>query len=305
MPVERVADAIVKSINAGDGKAVFALYGAEMAKAVSEDETIPFVARIASEHGRLVDIQRAPSEQDAARAGIFHLKSERGPLRMELHIDRDDKVTGLRIAPPPPPEPPLVRSTAPMGLPFRGQWLVFWGGDTPEVNSHVVYGKSQRRAADLVVVVASGRTHRGEGAKNEDYFAYGRDILAVADGTVITVISGVPENVPGEMNRTVVGGNSIIVKHGDSLYSFYAHLQPDKLRVRVGDKIKEGTVLGACGNSGNSSEPHLHFQLQDGPLFEKSWGVDPVFDATSVVREGKRTKMARYTWLKGDLVGEE
>lgn len=61
---------------------------------------------------------------------------------------------------------------------------------------------------------------------------------------------------------------------------------------------------GLCGNSGNSSEPHLHFQLQDGPLFEKSWGVDAVFRDVPVVRDGKPGKIAEYTWLKGDLVGE-
>jgi murein DD-endopeptidase MepM/ murein hydrolase activator NlpD len=171
------------------------------------------------------------------------------------------------------------------------------------VNHHVGQ-KSQRRAADLVVVDAGGRTHRGDGRKNDDYLAYGQEVLTVADGTVITVIDGIPENAPGELNPAFLGGNTVIVKHTDSLYSLYAHLQPGKLKVKVGAKVRQGAVLGVCGNSGNSSEPHLHFQLQDAPLFEKSWGVEAVFKDVPVVRDGKPTKIADYTWLKGDLVGE-
>lgn len=69
-------------------------------------------------------------------------------------------------------------------------------------------------------------------------------------------------------------------------------------------KVKRGAVLGSCGNSGNSSEPHLHFQLQDGPLFEKSWGIEPIFQDVPVSRDGKSEVMKEYTWLKGDRVGK-
>ncbi|MCK6533151.1 MAG: M23 family metallopeptidase [Polyangiaceae bacterium] len=68
--------------------------------------------------------------------------------------------------------------------------------------------------------------------------------------------------------------------------------------------MKRGAVLGSCGNSGNSSEPHLHFQLQVGPLFEKSWGIEPIFQDVPVSRDGKSEVMKEYTWLKGDRVGK-
>ncbi|MBC7061441.1 M23 family metallopeptidase, partial [Salmonella enterica subsp. enterica serovar Enteritidis] len=96
----------------------------------------------------------------------------------------------------------------------------------------------------------------------------------------------------------------VILQHADNVYSAYAHLQPGKLRVRTGAKVKKGAVLGLCGNTGNSSEPHLHFQLQDGPRLESSWGIEPVFKDVAIVRDGKPMKVAEYTWLKGDLVGE-
>jgi len=68
--------------------------------------------------------------------------------------------------------------------------------------------------------------------------------------------------------------------------------------------VKKGALLGFCGNTGNSSEPHIHFQLQDGPSIDHSWGIEPMFANVSVVRGGTSSVMPSYTWLKGDLVGE-
>lgn len=88
------------------------------------------------------------------------------------------------------------------------------------------------------------------------------------------------------------------------MYSVYAHLQPGKIRVKRGQTLKRGAVLGLCGNSGNSSEPHLHFQLQDGPKFDDSFGIEAVFDRVPVARGGASEERAGYTFLKGDRVGK-
>jgi murein DD-endopeptidase MepM/ murein hydrolase activator NlpD len=106
---------------------------------------------------------------------------------------------------------------------------------------------------------ASGAKRKGDGKANSDYFAYGREIVAVADGTVVTVVDGVPENIPGVMAGYAIKGNYVVVRHGPKLFSLYAHLQPGRIRVKPGDTVKRGTVLGLCGNNGHSSEPHLHF----------------------------------------------
>jgi murein DD-endopeptidase MepM/ murein hydrolase activator NlpD len=213
-------------------------------------------------------------------------------------------VLGLRFTEPPPPAPDVARSDLALQLPFRGRWRVVWGGDTVALNQHADQ-PSQRRAADLVMQGSDGRSHRGEGKQNEDYLAYGQEILAVAAGEVVTVIDGVPENSPGSMNPYLALGNAVIVRHPADLYSVYAHLQPGKLRVKPGAKLKQGAVLGLCGNSGNSSEPHLHFQLQDGPRVEASWGVEAVFRGVAVVRAGAPGEMADYTFLQGDVVGSD
>ena len=198
-------------------------------------------------------------------------------------------------------EPPTRRSDVPLGLPFRGEWSVAWGGDTYGVNRHA-RNRDQRRAADLDRLGAEGKTHRGDGATNIDYYAYGEEILAVADGTVVTAVDGVPENVPGSENPYIAPGNFVVVRHRDDLFSVYGHLQPGSIRVKAGGSVMRGTTLGLCGNSGNSSEPHLHFQLQDGPLIEKSWGVTPFFANVSLVRDGKTTSPSEYTFLKGDRI---
>jgi murein DD-endopeptidase MepM/ murein hydrolase activator NlpD len=302
LPVDAVALEIVRSINAKDAKLLVSLFGVEMANALPESKALPFITGIATGPGHINAVERLPGDE-GARDGKFKLTAERGELRMDLHVDRNDKVTGMSITSAPAAEPPVAKSTLPLVLPFRGQWLAVWGGDKIEVNRHLGH-KSQRRAVDLVMVDKEGKTHRGDGRKNDDFFAYGQDVVAVADGTVVTVIDGVPENAPGELNPAVLAGNSVVVKHSDSLFSFYAHLQPGKIRVRVGTKVGKGALLGVCGNSGNSTEPHLHFQLQDAPLFEKSWGVEPIFHDVTVVRDGKPAKLPEYTWLKGDLVGE-
>ena len=93
--------------------------------------------------------------------------------------------------------------------------------------------------------------------------------MAVADAVVVATKDGIPENVPGPTSRAVpitletVGGNHVILDLGGGRFAFYAHLQPGSLRVKTGDKVRRGQVVGLVGNSGNSTEPHLHFHISD------------------------------------------
>jgi hypothetical protein len=110
----------------------------------------------------------------------------------------------------------------------------------------------------------------GDGTRNEDYFAYGAEVLAVAEGTVVFVRDGLPEDIPNEPPTTVhqpldYGGNEVVLELAPGVYAFYGHLQPGSIRVRVGERVTTGQVLGLLGNTGNSTAPHLHFQLADGP----------------------------------------
>ncbi|HUK30933.1 MAG TPA: M23 family metallopeptidase [Candidatus Acidoferrum sp.] len=128
---------------------------------------------------------------------------------------------------------------------------------------------SQRFAIDWVQLFPDGGTSHGDKADNKNYRAYGQEALAVADGVVTETKDGIPQNVPGVNSRAVpitletIGGNHVILDLGNGIFAFYAHLQPGSLRVKVGDKVKTGQVLGLVGNSGNSTEPHLHFDICD------------------------------------------
>jgi murein DD-endopeptidase len=128
---------------------------------------------------------------------------------------------------------------------------------------------SQRFAIDWVQLFPDGGTSHGNKADNKSYRAYGQEALAVADGVVTEVKDGIPENVPGPNSRAVpitletIGGNHVLLDLGNGIFAFYAHLQPGSIRVHIGDKVKEGQVLGLVGNSGNSTEPHLHFDICD------------------------------------------
>jgi murein DD-endopeptidase len=128
---------------------------------------------------------------------------------------------------------------------------------------------SQRFAIDWVQLNADGKTYQGDSEDNKNYRAYGKEIHAVADGVVTSTKDGIPQNVPNKppvvpITLETVGGNNVIMEIGDGLYAFYAHLQPGSLRVKVGDTVHRGQVLGLLGNSGNSSEPHLHFHICNG-----------------------------------------
>lgn len=128
---------------------------------------------------------------------------------------------------------------------------------------------AQRFAIDWVRLRDDGKTFHDDEKDNKNYFAYGTEALAVADGVVTEVRDGIPENIPGIDSRAVpitletVGGNHVILDIGGGHFAFYAHLQPGSLRVKLGEKVRRGQVVGLVGNSGNSTEPHLHFHIEN------------------------------------------
>jgi murein DD-endopeptidase len=126
---------------------------------------------------------------------------------------------------------------------------------------------AQRFAIDWAQLYPDGKSYQGDPGDNRNYRAYGAEIRAVADGIVTQVKDGIQQNAPGATSRAVpmtletLAGNYVIVEIGRGEYALYAHMQPGSLRAQVGDKVREGQVLGLVGNSGNSSEPHLHFDI--------------------------------------------
>jgi hypothetical protein len=157
---------------------------------------------------------------------------------------------------------------------------------------------SQRFAIDWVKTGTDGKSFTGDPLSNASYLAYGADALAVADGVVTETKDGIPENVPQAepavpITLETIGGNHVIVDIGGGNFAFWAHLQPGSLKVKVGDHVKRGQVIGKVGNSGNSTEPHLHFHVTDGSSPLGSEGVPYVFESFEVQKDAnavKRTK---------------
>lgn len=190
------------------------------------------------------------------------------------------------------PVVPVSRQTVVIGPPLRGGPWLAGNGPAPRSGHRralIPTGGAptiaQRFAIDYVKVNEKFVTHQGDSLKNENYYAEGNDALAVADGRVVAVKHGIPENVPGITSRAVpitletVGGNHVIIDIGNGGYAFYAHLKPGSIRVRVGEQLKRGQVIGLVGNSGNSTEPHLHFHVSDGNSPLGSEGVPYRYDA--------------------------
>jgi hypothetical protein len=227
----------------------------------------------------------APSPGDKARIGgglraVIYLWVTLEPgvtaptaLRHRLSVKVGDYPEELNVE---TPAVPVGRNPVEISPPLRGgEWLAANGPSN--ISSHrrsmiPIDGQAviaQRFAIDWLQLREDGRSFTGDPKNNKNYRCYGAEALAVADAVVVEVKDGIPENVPGPTSRAVpitldtVGGNYVVLDLGDGHYAFYAHLQPGSLRVKPGDKVRRGQTLGLVGNSGNSTEPHLHFHITD------------------------------------------
>ncbi len=158
-------------------------------------------------------------------------------------------------------------------LPFKGTWLVGNGGQDPEKNSHHREDGPQNQ----LFAYDFKKTHQGTGEKLLDYEAFGEEVIAPADGVIIQVIDGSIDCLPGERDRSVGVGNALLIDHQNGEWSMLCHFKHSSITVKVGDNVKQGEKLGLCGNTGNTTEPHIHFNLQDGPLMHKAKGLPAKF----------------------------
>ncbi|MCJ7622170.1 MAG: M23 family metallopeptidase [Anaerolineaceae bacterium] len=162
---------------------------------------------------------------------------------------------------------------------------------------------TQRFAVDWVQFGEDGMLFEGDSSENNNWYGYGAELLAVADGMVTEVQDGIIENVPlsGEMaieiNIESAPGNYVLLDLGDENFALYAHMLPNSLQVKVGERVQRGQVLGRMGNSGNSDAPHLHFHIgnrnaalaaQGVPYIFKSFELlDTIEDVEILLEEGK------------------
>jgi urea transporter len=147
-----------------------------------------------------------------------------------------------------------------LSLPFMGSWVVSQGYD-----GDITHQGEWSKALDFVIKDELGHTFANAGSLCEHYYCFNKPVLACADGMIENVVDHIPDNGINMVNTTQNWGNSVVIKHAGGLYSKVSHLKQNSVKVTVGDFVKQGDLLGLCGNSGRSPEPHLHFQAQLAP----------------------------------------
>lgn len=200
------------------------------------------------------------------------------PLSLVVALDADDRIAGLRVQPLPTAadSPHLDYQTrAALHLPVEGAWHVYWGGREVADNYHAA-DPGQRFAMDLLVLEA-GQSHTGDPAVLASYHCWDRPILAPADGTVALSVADLPDQAIGSADPANPAGNHVVIDFGGGEFGFLAHLRQGSVTVAAGEQVTRGQEIGRCGNSGNTSEPHLHFHLQTSALLGQGEGLPAQF----------------------------
>ncbi|MBE7411542.1 MAG: M23 family metallopeptidase [Leptospiraceae bacterium] len=191
-------------------------------------------------------------------------------------------------------EVPTLKLTA---FPFNARFLVTtpWNG---EVWSHV--GIQGKHCYDLMGVDEQGKVIKagGDGKSNEDFHTFGIELMAVANGTVVSATMGSSDQPPGERNWQP--GNTVMIRHVDGSYAYYDHLKYPGPSVKVGEPVRQGQVIGHMGNTGASGAPHLHFCLfRD--VNSTRVTIPYTFPTRNITSE-KRSGQSQGPYRKGDIV---
>lgn len=279
--LDATAAAIARGLRAARGAEVAARFDAEMKRVVTGEQLTAMMEGLAA--GRAAagepSVKRLGQEGPFTHFGV-RIRYATGPgTEALLSLRSDGTIGGLRVRPeaPGPERHDNYVTKARLRLPFAGTWTAHNAARGP--SNHHFTNPNQRFAVDWI--------RHGPDGKN---LSHGQEALAVAAATVVTLIDGVPENPPGKTDLYNVTGNSVVLDLGGGEWALYAHLVPGSIKVKVGDRVTPGQVLAKIGNSGNSTEPHLHFQLMDAPRLTDAAALPAPF--VDVVVNGRRVAHA-------------
>lgn len=288
-----VANKFVAFFNENKTDSIVAMFSQEMITALPLDKFSNITDGIKLQLGN-ISLNKFLRYQNGG--AFYQTTFERGVLGMTITLNNKLEIAGLLFKPYDEAKE-IVRNTTKMQLPFKGLWTVYWGGDNMEQNYHVD-NTAQKNAFDIFIYDEKGSTHKGTGASNEDYYCFGEALYAPCDGEVVLVVDGIKDNVPGTLNPVYVPGNTVIIKTATGEYVFMAHFKQNSIVVKQNQIIKVGEKLGLTGNSGNSSEPHLHFHLQNVEDMIKATGAKCFFDQLKV----NGVLKLDYSPVKGDKI---
>ena len=172
-------------------------------------------------------------------------------------------------------------------------WLVTSGCCKPNVHrdERVAINGARIETAETFAVdwgkVKNDRLFEGEGKTVEQFYGFGEDVRAVADGTVVSIHDGMSDATPfvamTPKSTSDYGGNNLMLEIAPHVFAWYAHLRQDSIKVKVGDAVKAGASIAKLGNTGPSTGPHLHFGLLDKPDPIAGRSLPFVFDSFTSV----------------------
>ncbi|KAB8135779.1 M23 family metallopeptidase [Gracilibacillus oryzae] len=185
---------------------------------------------------------------------------------ISVTFDNEHTIHSIQLAPfQTHPETDKIYTKNEYIMPITDTWFVVWGGTNQFINYHYAY-EAQRYAYDLVIKIDE-QSYQGNPGNVKNYHAFGKDLIAPADGQVIMVINDKKDHQIGDTDENQPAGNCVVIAHDKNEYSMIAHMKQGSIIVNEGDVVKQGQMIGKCGNSGNTSEPHIHFQVMDHPNF--------------------------------------
>jgi hypothetical protein len=333
-PVIAEALAAPVPVPATDGK-IHLAYELRLTNVLSQEVTLTSLAVVAGEHTllsltgdqlgywtRLIGTPVPTTKIGAGQSALVWLDVAvpRGapdavPRELRHRVEISVREPNPPLIPPTMTEmiaPVTVQTRAPAVIapPLRGpNWLD--GDSCCDMTAHRMATNplngalwaAERYAIDYVQLGPDGRVFTGDAARTESYPYFGTGVHAVADGPVVAVVDGLPEQVPGASPKGLpldqYGGNHIVQDIGDGNYAFYAHLQTGSVHVSPGDRLSTGQVIANLGNSGNTDAPHLHFHVMSTPDPLRSDGLPFVFD-----RFGLEARLASAGALDPLLTGQ-
>lgn len=296
---KRVSAEFEEYYNSNEYQKVFELFSTEMKTFLPIEKTTDFVDGLKTQAGKIENREFIKYEKGTYAS--YKTNFERALFSIFISLDKNEKINGFFLKPfKENNRPKLERNTTEMILPFKEEWTVIWGGDTKELNYHVE-SEAQKNAFDIVITNKNGKSFKTDGKTNEDYYAFGKELIAPCNAEVVLSVDGIKDNIPGELNPIYIPGNTVVLKTKNNEFLFFAHFKQNSIVVKQGQKVKQGELLGLCGNSGNSSEAHLHFHIQNIEDMNKATGAKSYFSEILVNGELKKD----YSPIKGEKVKNE
>ncbi len=292
---------IVNYYNSEKSDSLFYMFNEAMQKALPLEQTEQFLKQTKIQLGKINKYEFGTYINNNRNMAIYDATFENGLFDIIVVLE-NDLISGFSIKPHKNRDIEIIeRNSTEMILPFNDKWYVVWGGDTEKLNYHVI-SDAQKNAFDFVIIGKEGKSFSNGGSKNEDYYCFGKELFAPCDGVVLMTVDGIKDNQPGKMNNSFPMGNTVILKaENGKEFIYLCHFKQFSIKVKEGQKVKQGELLGLCGNSGRSSEAHLHFHLQNTDDDANATGIKCYFKEILVDEVAKKD----YSPIQAEVVEQK